>query len=107
MARGHDGEPASQMQPLKNWLVFEAGDGVRRYILTLGKWFALNENYTERLNQDLGEIDVVTETLRLPLWDVHMHEGPYNSRVAAERSDFICLDTVDVRAGDVSIHGAG
>lgn len=100
MARGHDGEPASQMQPLKNWLVFEAGDGVRRYILTLGRWFALNEDYTERLNRDLAEIDIVTETLRLPSWDARMHEGPYNLRVATERSDLICLDTVDVRAGD-------
>jgi uncharacterized protein (TIGR04141 family) len=25
IARGQDGEPASQMQPLKNWLIFESG----------------------------------------------------------------------------------
>jgi len=100
MARGHDGEPASQMQPLKNWLVFEAGDGIRRYILTLGRWFALKEDYTERLNEDLTEIEVVTEILDLPAWDVGIHEGPYNLKVAAKCPAFICLDQVDVRAGD-------
>jgi uncharacterized protein (TIGR04141 family) len=101
MARGHDGEPASQMQPLKNWLVFEAGDGERRYILTLGRWFALREDYTERLNKDLAEIDVVTKILCLPAWDVNMHdEGSYNLKVVGECPGFICLDKVDVRPGD-------
>lgn len=100
MARGPDGEPASQMQPLKNWLVFEAGDGIRRYILTLGRWFALNEDYTKKLNLDLGQIEIVTDVLGLPSWEGDMHEGPYNSKVGAERQDFVCMDAVDIRATD-------
>lgn len=102
MAHGHEGEPVSMMLPLKNWLVFEAGDAQRRLILTLGKWFALSEDYTRQLNEDLLKIPVITTHLALPAWDttVHQKEGDYNKAVADARPDLVLLDQVDIRAGD-------
>lgn len=102
MAYGHEGEPVSMMLPLKNWLVFEAGSEDRRLILTLGKWFALSEDYTRQLNEDLLKIPVVTTRLALPAWDTvaHPKEGDYNKAVADGRPDLVLLDQVDIRAGD-------
>ncbi|MEV4179787.1 DUF6119 family protein [Nonomuraea sp. NPDC049709] len=102
MAHGHEGEPVSMMLPLKNWLVFEAGDAQRRLILTLGKWFALSEDYTRQLNEDLLKIQVITTHLALPAWDttVHPKEGDYNKAAASARPDLVLLDQVDIRAGD-------
>jgi uncharacterized protein (TIGR04141 family) len=54
-AYDEDGNPASTHMPLKSWIVFEAGDKDKRFVLTLGRWFALAENYTKQLNQDLGK----------------------------------------------------
>nr|WP_170323522.1 DUF6119 family protein [Cryptosporangium phraense] len=98
MAIGDDGEPASGMMPLRDWLVFEVGTADTRYILTLGKWFSLDEDYTQRLNSDLSEIDHVTSILALPDWPRHLSETQYNAQVS--KADLLCLDTVDVRPGD-------
>jgi uncharacterized protein (TIGR04141 family) len=100
IAYGDDGEPVSQMQPLKNWLVFEAGDGTNRYILTLGRWFALAQDYTTKLNKDLEKIKMVTSELKLPTWPSGMSEGEYNELVDDTYDDYVLLDKVDIRPGD-------
>ncbi|MFJ1709576.1 DUF6119 family protein [Kitasatospora sp. NPDC088346] len=95
-ARDDNGEPASQAKPLKHWLVFEAGDGQRRYLLTLGKWYALAEGYYEKLDEDLARIEDVTALLNLRTWDDwgpgKNHEKHYNAKATEDRSDLICLD---------------
>ncbi|MFE2129153.1 DUF6119 family protein [Streptomyces amritsarensis] len=95
-ARDVNGEPASQAKPLKHWLVFEAGDGQQRYLLTLGKWYALAEGYYEKLDQDLAQIEDVTSRLGLRTWDDwgagKNHEKHYNEKATEGRSDLICLD---------------
>ncbi|GAA3236780.1 hypothetical protein GCM10020256_55740 [Streptomyces thermocoprophilus] len=68
-ARDSNGESASPAKPLKHWLVFEAGDQSRRYLLTLGKWYALAEKYTEKLDDDLSRIEDVTDVLQFITWD--------------------------------------
>ncbi|MET9630972.1 DUF6119 family protein [Lentzea sp. NPDC006480] len=93
-----NGEPASQMLPLKNWLVFEAGDTKRRFILTLGGWFSLQENYTDQLNKDLATIEVVNNEIPLPDWLSTDKEGEYNEKAAVD--GFALLDKVDLRPED-------
>jgi uncharacterized protein (TIGR04141 family) len=98
MAIRSDGEPASRMLPLRNWIVFETGTPERRYILTLGKWFALKEEYTRRLNEDLSRIRIVTDELSLVLWEAHLAEGKYLQEVVKANENFVLMDTVDVRS---------
>ncbi|MFJ4681567.1 DUF6119 family protein [Kitasatospora sp. NPDC088783] len=104
MARDANGDPASMSKPIKHWLVFEAGDGNRRYLLTLGKWYAIAEGYCEKLDQDLAQIEDVTAVLGLRTWD---DWGPklnwekhYNENATEDRSDLICLDRYPLFAED-------
>ncbi|MEU0128646.1 DUF6119 family protein [Streptomyces sp. NPDC006289] len=98
MAIDSDGNPASQSTPLKNWLIFEAGSEEKRYLLTLGKWFALAENYARQLDEDLAGIEDVTRHLNLADWiksaddDDKYGEGDYNITASDGRSDIVCLD---------------
>ncbi|MCX5438742.1 DUF6119 family protein [Streptomyces sp. NBC_00063] len=101
MAIDSEGNPASQSTPLKNWLIFEAASEDKRYLLTLGKWFALAESYARQLDEDLSAIEDVTATLNLRDWikseedeedEDTQGEGGYNKRAIDNRSDLICLD---------------
>lgn len=95
-ARDSNGEPASFAKPLKSWVVFEAGDQKRRYLLTLGKWYALAEEYSEKLDQDLSQIEDVTDILQLISWDdwgpKQNWEKHFNKKAIEGRQDLVCLD---------------
>ncbi|UWP87451.1 DUF6119 family protein [Dactylosporangium fulvum] len=76
-------------------------DADRRYILTLGRWFALVESYTQQLDADLSKIEDVTALLNPPAWPASFREGQYNTRFHRSRpGDTIVLDTVDIRSED-------
>ncbi|MDI9923423.1 TIGR04141 family sporadically distributed protein [Rhodococcus sp. IEGM 1372] len=100
IAIGPDGDPVSSLLPLRNWLVFEAGTSEARYILTLGRWFKLEESYTENLNRDLLTIENVTSTTHLPHTSASEHEGPYNSRAAGGSVDLLLMDKVEIKTSD-------
>ncbi|MEV1023515.1 DUF6119 family protein [Streptomyces sp. NPDC050264] len=104
MAVDSDGNPASNETPLKNWLIFEAGSEEKRYLLTLGKWFALAESYARQLEDDLSGIEDVTDLLGLIDWNIEKYkekdkandnksgEGAYNADASRGRDDLACLD---------------
>jgi uncharacterized protein (TIGR04141 family) len=88
---GRDG-PSS---PLRSWLVFETDDGGERFILTLGRWFGLNEDFAARLDADVAAVADLTASLSLPDWPAATRtEGAYNRDVARTDSRFLLLDTV-------------
>ncbi|MET8969194.1 DUF6119 family protein [Streptomyces hydrogenans] len=95
-ARDSNGAAASIARPLKHWLIFEAGNQDRRYLLTLGKWYALAESYSKKLDEDLAQIEDVTDVLNLRTWDDlgpnKNWEKHFNERAAEGRNDLICLD---------------
>lgn len=102
MAVDSEGEPASSSTSLKNWLIFEAGSDEKRYLLTLGKWFALAENYARQLDDDLAGIDDVTDLIQLKEWNKEEYkekpgeisgETKYNLDQIAGRDDLVRLDT--------------
>lgn len=99
VARGADGDELSQLLPLRNWLVYEVGDAVSRYVLTLGRWFRLQEEYSSKLNADLKKIQDVTASVNLPDTTAKEHEAPYNSR-AAEAPDLVLMDLVKIKTED-------
>lgn len=110
---GSNDEPIGPSYPLMQWLVAEVVDEDRRYVLTMGKWFALVADFIDRLDRDLSILDDVTEELDLPSWkrtkpmgkgsDTGYDEGDYNRAVAAGSSDWACLDKVDLRSGGFEI----
>lgn len=103
IARSADGDERSQLLPLRNWLIFEVGDATVRYVLTLGRWFRLQEAYTTKLNADLKKIDDVSNVLNLPDTTPKEYEGVYNARAAEERSELLLMDTVPVMTEDGTI----
>ncbi len=100
LALGADGEERSQMLPLRSWLVFEAGDHQARFVLTLGRWFRLQEAYTTKLDADLRNIADLSLELALPDTSLKEHEGDYNERAASERDDLIMMDKVYIGTED-------
>ncbi|MGJ3559835.1 DUF6119 family protein [Streptomyces sp. INA 01156] len=62
----------------------------------LGKWYALAEKYTEKLDQDLSLLEDVTDALQLISWDdwgaQKNWEKHYNCNTVKDRADLICLD---------------
>jgi uncharacterized protein (TIGR04141 family) len=92
LALGDDGEEVSQNLPLRSWLVFEAGDAASRFILTLGRWFRLNESYTQRLNTDLARLRDFTNTLKLPDWPEADDESAFNLAAARRDAELLLMD---------------
>ncbi|MFE3578979.1 DUF6119 family protein [Streptomyces vinaceus] len=99
MAVDSEGQPASQSTPLKNWLIFEAGSDEKRYLLTLGKWFALAESYAKQLDDDISQIEDVSALLDLGTWTIGTNaqgdkyeEKDFNKDAIKGRSDIVCLD---------------
>lgn len=78
---------------LRTWLVYETVEGDQRAILTLGRWFGLNEAFSARLDNDLSQIEVSTGELGLPDWAATLsRERDYNDFVASVRNDLLKLD---------------
>ncbi|WP_433127733.1 DUF6119 family protein [Micromonospora sp. CA-240977] len=101
-AYDEDDNPVSSHMPIRNWIVFEAGDKDKRFILTLGRWFALAENYTKQLNDDLKKIPVIGDEFSLPAWPSKFNSETRYNEWAPGQCDgtIITLDTVDIRAED-------
>ncbi|QGN48008.1 hypothetical protein GKC29_14915 [Micromonospora sp. WMMC415] len=101
MAFDADGEPRSPYLPLRHWLIYEAGDADKRYILTLGRWFSLLESYTRKLDEDLRRIEDLTGSLKPPSWIASQGEGDYNGLLSTSTPGrSVVLDTVDIRSED-------
>jgi len=88
---GSSGDSSS----LRTWLVYEAIEGSQRAILTLGRWFGLNEAFSARLDSDLADIEVSTSDIDLPNWVSGIsREGDYNDFVPTARANIFKLDRV-------------
>lgn len=87
-----DGQPASELLSVRSWVVFEASRALARYILTLGRWFRLQESYAEQLDRDLKSIFDVTGNLKLVDWQSAWDEKTYNEEAVKGRGDLLRLD---------------
>lgn len=95
----YDGNPSTQLMPLKNWLVFEGQAAARRFILTLGRWFGLRQDFAERIDRDLRSVVDSTSVLGLPPWPSPLTETQYNASVSG--SEWVLMDRVPLySAGD-------
>lgn len=76
-------------------LVFECTHEGESYVLSSGKWFRVETDYVEEIDQKLSNLE--TSALPLPdAWDGE-HEGNYNARAANGQPDWILMDGKDCK----------
>ena len=88
-----DGRQRKKSHSVYRSLIFDTnllGDG-RTHYLAEGKWYAVANDYIERLDQYL---DRYTAPIRLPAYS-HKDETAYNADVGSTRS-MVCLDRSDI-----------
>lgn len=89
----------SQENKVAKWkvydcVVFETNHEEERYILTMGTWFMINQEFANSVDDFVSSIE--TSTITLPSCMCGESEGDYNSRVSEENSNIICLDRRNV-----------
>lgn len=86
-----EGDQKTPKFRLKDYLVCEISDGSATYILSLGEWFLVDDNYVQTVKQRVGEIQDITEEITpIPIRDGET-EGNYNERLGAAKQ-WLVLD---------------
>ena len=86
-----DGRQRIKQYSIFRSLVFDTtlrADEGRTYYLSEGHWYAVGDNYVERLDEYLDRFCV---EMVLPAYE-HRDEGEYNREVAAKSDAMLCLD---------------
>jgi uncharacterized protein (TIGR04141 family) len=76
---------------LREFFVAEISDGSESFILSLGEWFQVDNNYVQFIKSRVEEINDVTDILKLPPIEEGEEEGKYNERVSLSR-DWLLFD---------------
>ncbi|MGD8450879.1 MAG: TIGR04141 family sporadically distributed protein [Phycisphaerae bacterium] len=80
-------------------VTFETEHAKKPYALSDGDWFLLAQDFKERIEYQVRELDVRRDPSFLPPWDLQEHntELKYNNAAAAAKgSGFVCLDQNEV-----------
>lgn len=87
------GDEKSRKIPVKNWVSFETNLDDKRHFLHSGKWYVIEDDYSETIRRQTEEIFNRESPLsNLPSWSSrHSDELAYNQAIAAAY-DGICLD---------------
>ncbi|MDE0676561.1 MAG: TIGR04141 family sporadically distributed protein [Acidimicrobiaceae bacterium] len=97
--RDSDGaEAISTAIPVSRWLYYEVELGGTRYCFFDAKWFAIDNDYADRLQRHVDEIFSRPAPVALPTWDSAEHgtEALYNEAVARD-CGFAMLDRQLIR----------
>ncbi|OMG09916.1 hypothetical protein BKH06_09900 [Actinomyces naeslundii] len=88
-----DGDEKSRRIPVKNWLSFETSLDSKRHFLHSGKWYIIEDDYSETIRRQTEEIFNRESPLsNLPSWSSrYADELAYNQAIA-EAYNGICLD---------------
>ncbi|MBM7706847.1 uncharacterized protein (TIGR04141 family) [Chryseomicrobium aureum] len=76
-------------------MLFETTIGSSDYVLTMGSWFKLDQDFVSNVEEYLSKIDYCD--LDLPICKKKEKEGEYNLRVADGSEDIVSLDAKLVR----------
>ena len=87
------GDEKSRKIPVKNWVSFETNLDDKRHFLHSGKWYVIEDDYSETIRRQTEEIFNRESPLsNLPSWSSrYSDELAYNQAIAAAY-DGICLD---------------
>lgn len=92
--RDADGEePISAPIPAKHWLMFEVNQDGKRYCHMDSRWYAMDTDYAQRLQQHVKDLFARPGVAKMPVWNVGScpDESAYN-KMAAQRLQGIMLD---------------
>lgn len=94
------GDAVSEQLGLRHWLVYEIQHATDRFILTVGHWFKLQQEYSDRLDADLRKIDDITSELSLIAAEPGEVEKLYNLRAASSAADLLLMDGKLIKTSD-------
>jgi len=83
-----DGGDAVRTWSLRNCIAGEIVHGGDRFVLSEGKWYQINQEYAERVNDAVRRIPQTADPL--PSYD-HESEGDYNTEVAGNSNGLLAL----------------
>ncbi|QYX76980.1 TIGR04141 family sporadically distributed protein [Streptomyces akebiae] len=78
------------------WLETGVSLGPRRFFLMDGEWYEAGAAYVEECQAAVRALFSPSPSVSLPSWADGESENTYNNRVAADRPDWLCLDTKNV-----------
>lgn len=76
-------------------MLFETSIESNDYVLTMGSWFKLDQDFVNNVDEYLSKIEHCD--LQLPICKQKEKEGEYNLRVATESEDIVSLDAKLIR----------
>lgn len=83
-----DGIDCGGRWKISECLVFEAEIDGKTYVLSAGRWYRIDENLAESVQEFFDQADKVT----LPDAEAGDNEETYNARLKATEPDYLCMD---------------
>jgi uncharacterized protein (TIGR04141 family) len=84
-------EPVTEQQPLYAYFVFETVLNGNRYILSNKKWYLIENDYLQKIENDLKSIIIPLTDPTLKGWPKDLGEGKYNEQYSND-PDYLLLD---------------
>jgi len=83
-----------------NCIYCEIADSTKRkiYLLSNGKWYEIENNFAEQINQSYMELRNAGSSLSLPHYN-HKNENDYNASIAKKDKSYCCMDGKNISHG--------
>ncbi|ASS67590.1 MULTISPECIES: DUF6119 family protein [unclassified Paenibacillus] len=76
-----EGSPVTAKYKMREFIVAEINSASETFVLSLGNWFQVDNEYVKMIKETVKAIPDITDTLKLPAIKVGEKEGEYNERV--------------------------
>lgn len=76
-----EGTPVTTKYKMREFIVAEITNASETFVLSLGNWFQVDNEYVRIIKETVKSIPDITDTLKLPAIKVGEKEGEYNERV--------------------------
>lgn len=86
-----DGNYSSDRKSLWSYIVAQINYDSRTYILSLGEFFKIDNDYVNELREKIAKIEDISDFLDLPEWTKGLKEGTYNLYLSQNRK-WLLLD---------------
>ncbi|MBB6174337.1 uncharacterized protein (TIGR04141 family) [Nocardiopsis mwathae] len=87
------------------WIEAEVPLGSRRFFLTDGCWYEIDQEYLTALRAHVERLITTSPSVDLPPWVLSDEERDYNRSVARKRPGYICFDRDNVKTSLHSHNG--
>ncbi|MBM6995778.1 TIGR04141 family sporadically distributed protein [Paenibacillus sp. DXFW5] len=81
-----EASPVTAKFKMREFIVAEINNASETYVLSLGNWFQVDNEYVKRVKEVVKALPDITDTLKLPAIKVGEKEGEYNERVSKNKN---------------------